>query len=171
MTITYRPLTRDDIPALGKFGAETFMATFGHLYSKENADAFLQKVFSIDGVTQDYETPGIAYWLAENDKGLVGFCKIGPYGLPLPTQGKAEELWQLYVHEEVKGTGVAGHLMEWAIDTFRARDVTKVYLSVWSENFRAQRFYQRYGFAKVGEWDFMVGTQADHDFIYRLDFR
>jgi ribosomal protein S18 acetylase RimI-like enzyme len=171
MTITYYMPTHDDIPHIGTFGAETFIATFGHLYSKENADAFLEKVFSIKGVTQDYETPGMAYLLAKNDTGLVGYCKIGPYSMPHPTQGKAEELYQLYVREDVKGTGVAAHLMEWAVSTFRARQVAEIYLSVWSENFRAQRFYQRYGFKKVGAWDFMVGTQADLDYIYKLDLQ
>jgi len=42
---------------------------------------------------------------------------------------------------------------------------------VWSENFGAQRFYARYGFAKAGEYDFIVGRQRDHEFIYRRDPR
>lgn len=168
MTITYRTPAQADIPAMAQLGAETFMATFGHLYKKADADAFLAAVHSIEGISHSMAMPGTAYLLAEESSDLVGFCKIGHLDLPVEPQGIAQELYQLYVREPYKGTGVAQHLMQWALNTFRTRQVDEVYLSVWSENLRAQRFYQRYGFEKVGEWDFMVGTQADHDFIYRV---
>jgi len=38
---------------------------------------------------------------------------------------------------------------------------------VWSENFGAQRFYARYGFEKVGTYEFPVGQTRDLEFILR----
>jgi len=38
---------------------------------------------------------------------------------------------------------------------------------VWSENFGAQRFYARYGFSKVGTYEFPVGQVRDLEFILR----
>jgi ribosomal protein S18 acetylase RimI-like enzyme len=51
----------------------------------------------------------------------------------------------------------------------RAKGASAIYLSVWEENHRAQRFYRRHGFAHHGEWKFMVGKTADRDFIWRLE--
>ena len=42
-----------------------------------------------------------------------------------------------------------------------------LWLSVWSENPGAQRFYARYGFAFAGEYAFIVGAQRDREFMYR----
>jgi ribosomal protein S18 acetylase RimI-like enzyme len=39
-------------------------------------------------------------------------------------------------------------------------------LSVWSGNEGAQRFYARYGFAKVADVTFRVGEQVDHEFLF-----
>ena len=41
-------------------------------------------------------------------------------------------------------------------------------LSVYSENFGAQRFYQRYGFAKIADITFKVGDHYDPEYLYEL---
>ena len=43
-----------------------------------------------------------------------------------------------------------------------------ILLSVYAENFGAQRFYQRYGFAHVADITFQVGEQLDPEFLYEL---
>ena len=45
----------------------------------------------------------------------------------------------------------------------------RLWVGVWSENHGAQRFYQRYGFAKAGEYLFPVGSQRDLEFVLRRD--
>jgi hypothetical protein len=39
---------------------------------------------------------------------------------------------------------------------------------VWSENRAAQRFYARYGFAKIADIGFMVGSHRDEEFLLEL---
>ena len=41
-----------------------------------------------------------------------------------------------------------------------------IYLSVFSGNVAAHRFYRRNGFEKVGEYESAVGTDRDHEFIF-----
>ena len=57
--------------------------------------------------------------------------------------------------------------MDWVLGEARTRG-DELYLSVFSENHRARRFYERYGFEAVGRYDFMVGTHADEDIVMRL---
>jgi ribosomal protein S18 acetylase RimI-like enzyme len=65
-----------------------------------------------------------------------------------------------------RGTGAA--LMDWALAEARARGCDAVQLSVWSENRAAQRFYARYGFAKIADIGFMVGSHRDEEFLLEL---
>ena len=50
----------------------------------------------------------------------------------------------------------------------RERGHDAVLLSVYSENFGAQRFYQRYGFGKIADITFQVGDHFDPEFLYEL---
>jgi RimJ/RimL family protein N-acetyltransferase len=59
--------------------------------------------------------------------------------------------------------------LDWAIARAIARGATQFYLGVFSENHRAQRFYARNGFAKVGEYQFPVGAQMDDEDILLKD--
>ena len=41
----------------------------------------------------------------------------------------------------------------------------RLWIGVWSENLGAQRFYERHGFHRVGEYEFPVGRVLDLEFI------
>jgi RimJ/RimL family protein N-acetyltransferase len=57
--------------------------------------------------------------------------------------------------------------MDWVLAEARRQGAEQLYLSVFTDNIRAQRFYARYGFEPVGTYAFMVGTHADEDIIMR----
>ncbi|RYD43641.1 MAG: GNAT family N-acetyltransferase, partial [Sphingomonadales bacterium] len=102
---------------------------------------------------------------------ILGYIKMGPVDFDLPEDqptDDAVELHQLYVAEAAKGTGVAVALMEWGIAWARER-ASILYLTVFTENERAQAFYRRYGFYDVGRNEFRVGNHVDEDRFYRLD--
>jgi GNAT superfamily N-acetyltransferase len=89
--------------------------------------------------------------------------------LTLPVDdARGVELHRLYVAQRAKGAGVADVLMDGCIAWARGKGASALYLSVWENNERAQRFYRRFGFADHGAWDFMVGSTADRDLIWRL---
>jgi len=67
-----------------------------------------------------------------------------------------------------QGQGIAQEMMEWAI--FHARDhgAREIILSVYVDNHRARRFYERYGFEEIGAYAFQVGETIDDDRLMRL---
>jgi RimJ/RimL family protein N-acetyltransferase len=46
--------------------------------------------------------------------------------------------------------------------------LSELYLTVYIDNHRARRFYERYGFVPVGSYEFMVGSHVDEDIIMKL---
>ena len=164
--ITYRNATPADALLMSRLGPETFSETFGHLYTPENLAAFLLN-HSVENWTQELADPRFTVRLAEHDGAAVGFAKLGPPSLPFEVTGPTAEHRQLYVLKPWQGAGVAQALMAWVLEEARAGGADQIFLSVFVDNHRAQRFYARYGFEAVGTYAFMVGTHADEDIIMR----
>ena len=165
--IAYRDATLADAALMARIGPQTFVETFGHLYSPENLAVFLEN-HSKANWAAELGNPAYAVRIAEDDGVAAGFAKVGPPSLPFEAKGKAAELRQLYVLKPWQGAGIAATLMDWAIAEARRRGAEEMFLSVFVDNARARRFYARYGFEQVGTYDFMVGTHADLDLVMRL---
>lgn len=78
------------------------------------------------------------------------------------------ELSKVYVRAERHGGGVAGRLVEASVDAARARGARGVWLGVNQENAKANRFYEKQGFALVGTKKFLVGEKYEDDFVREL---
>lgn len=167
MTISYRQATLQDAAAIDAVFRKSFCDTFAHLYRPEDLQAFLGE-FTLEAWAAELTDPGFAFLVAEAEGKVIGYVKLGPPALPVETRGSSVELRQLYLLKEWHGAGVARVLMDWALEEARARGGSELYLTVYTENGRAKRLYERYGFVEVGPYHFMVGTQADEDIIMRL---
>lgn len=166
--VKLRPACSDDIPALAALGRDSFVAKFGHMYRPEDLAAFLAETHSESAVAAELADPRRKYRLAEVDGALAGYCKLAiPSTLAEHSDARRPiEIKQLYTDPALTGWGLGGALMEWALDEARGWGADAIQLSVWSGNAGAQRFYARYGFAKVADIDFMVGQQRDEEFLF-----
>lgn len=167
MTVTYRDGTRADIAAIDRVFRTSFCDTFAHLYRADDLASFLAQ-FTSTAWAKEIADPDHAFRLAEIDGELAGYAKLGPSALPVETAGPATELRQIYILRKWHGSGIAGTLMSWAIGEARRRGSAELYLTVYKDNHRARRLYDRFGFDDVGAYAFMVGEQADEDIIMRL---
>lgn len=165
--ITYRDGVPGDGAMLGGIARATFIETFGLLYSLPNLEGFL-RAGSDAAYEAELNDPDIDVRFAMADEVPVGFCKVSRLKLPADTsEPTAMELRQLYIFRPWQGAGIAQILTQWALDRARERGARELWLSVFSENHRARRFYARHGFVEVGPYKFMVGDQADEDVLCR----
>ena len=166
MTTTYRPAELGDAAALKELFAESFVETFGHLYRPADLQDFLDD--NSEAKWQSNLTdPQVAIRVAELDGSLAGFIELAPKKLPYETSAPALELRRLYLRSTALGRGIGDELMRWALQEGAARGAQELVLSVYVDNHRARRFYERHGFEAVGKYDFMVGSHADEDLILR----
>jgi ribosomal protein S18 acetylase RimI-like enzyme len=165
-----RPATEADIPALAQLGSESFVAKFGQLYREEDLNSFLDQVYSESAIAADIADPLRTHCLAAEGEDLLGYCKLGLKSnyADHSDVDNAIDLMQLYTQPGLTGRGIGAALMDWALDEAKARRVEAILLTVFSENFGAQRFYERYGFSKIADIYFMVGTHRDDEFLYEL---
>jgi GNAT superfamily N-acetyltransferase len=165
--VQYRSAGPADAALMSRLGAETFTETFGHLYKPEDLAAFLLN-HREECWRAELSDPAFEVRLAEVDGEAVAYAKLGPPSLPFEPRGPSIELRQFYVRAPWHGSGIAKTLMEWVIERAKARAAQDLYLSVFTDNHRARRFYERYGFTFVANYQFIVGNHADEDHIMRL---
>ncbi len=168
MDLRIRRATPDDAEAVSRIGMRTFVEGFGHLYSDEDLQAFLQEHHSVKRQHTILSHSDYAIWLVERDGEAVGHAAAGPCGLPHPQATQRDgELKRLYLLPGEQNGGVGGQLLQVALDWLERDGPRTLWISVWSENLAAQRFYSRRGFEYAGEYEFVVGTALDREFMFR----
>jgi ribosomal protein S18 acetylase RimI-like enzyme len=169
MTILVRPATVADAARLSQLAASTFRDTFERDNTPEDMARYLAEAFTPAKQTAEIEDPAATMLVAERegDGDFVGYAHLlaGPH--PDAVHGPAPiELKRLYVASMWHGRGVAQALMHAALDAARARGARTMWLGVWERNLRAQAFYRKYGFTRVGEHTFVLGTDAQTDWLF-----
>ena len=82
MAATIRRATVEDAATLAALGTATFVETFGHLYSPEDLQAFLDESHTVEAYAKVLANPDYALWIAERDGEAIGYAQAGRCGLP-----------------------------------------------------------------------------------------
>lgn len=86
---------------------------------------------------------------------------------PFMKQWKAMELKRIYVLKEYHSKGVAQKLMNFFIEFTQQAGYKVIWLGVWENNIRAQKFYEKYGFINSGHThDFPIGSTPQTDYWF-----
>ncbi|KAJ9603338.1 hypothetical protein H2200_012116 [Cladophialophora chaetospira] len=75
------------------------------------------------------------------------------------------ELQRLYVHPHHHGLG-AGTLLARELESIaRQQGFKYMWLGVWEENLKAQRVYEKLGYRRVGDHNFVMGDEVQTDWL------
>lgn len=163
-----RRATVADAERLSVLAARTFTETFGHLYPPGDLAAFLAEAYDPGRQRRILAHPDYAIWLLERNGEAIGHAAAGPCALPHPKVVRGDgEIKRLYVRQGYQGGGLGAQLCDAAMQWLLRDGPRQLWVGVWSENHGAQRFYERYGFAHAGEYEFPVGRVRDREFIFR----
>jgi ribosomal protein S18 acetylase RimI-like enzyme len=168
-----------DINALSQLRQKTFRETFIEDFSipfpKKELDSFIHSSTSPESFAKKIDDPKRAIWVIEEkiNGELIAFTTAGPCDtdhIPHPDvcSNKDGAIDQFYVQRNRQSHGFGQQLMNivlsWLEEQYPARPI---WLTVWSGNFKAQKFYTHYGFNRVGEFDYSVGELKTCEFIMK----
>ncbi|HZF17374.1 MAG TPA: GNAT family N-acetyltransferase [Steroidobacteraceae bacterium] len=168
-TCAIRRAVAADAALLSTLGMTTFREAFSHLYAAEDIETFLVKAHAATYYERLLRDPDVAIWLATPPgEEPIGYIVVGICQLPVPDlEPRAGEIRRLYVRTTGQSSGIGTKLLRTSLDWLASGTFSPLYVGVWSANYGAQRLYQRYGFVKIGEYEFSVGKQRDREFIFR----
>lgn len=168
-----------DIDALSQLSQKTFRETFiedlSIVYPANDLDSYFQSSASPKYFANKIVDPKRAVWLIEDKTtneliayAVVGPCNNMPHSDICPNQDGTLNL--LFIRRDRQSHGFGRQLMKvilcWLEEHYPARPI---WLSVFSNNLKAQKFYNHYGFSKVGEYKYSVGECKNDVFIMKRE--
>ena len=171
MTVSVRRASAADSAALAAVAGVIFPLACPPHTTDEAKAAFIAGNLTaghFDGYLAD---SGRDLFLAEVDGEPAGYTMLvagepkDPDVAAAITLRPTVELSKCYVMPGHHGAGIAVRLMAASLEAARERGAAAVWLGVNQENARAQRFYAKSGFARVGIKRFLVGDRYEDDFV------
>ena len=188
-TITLRPATTEDAPALALTGAATFLEAFTWMLPGPDIVAHTQKHHTVEVYAHYLAEPSSRVTLAvtgpavdcpDQPGSVVGYVLICAPELPsFPVLPTDVELKRIYLFSRFRSAPVldasgrlianlrpAQALMDAAVADARALGGARLLLGTHAGNSRAIAFYRRNGFREAGTRLFQVGSRQCSDLIF-----
>src|SRR5262249_19762147 len=154
---------------LAALGARLFVDAFGPANDADDIRLFLAKTYSPDLQLAELKDPNRVAWIAEADGVPVGYAlERRDSRSPHVSARQPAEVQRIYADRAWHGLGVGAALLEACIAQSRAWGCDVLWLGVWEENPRGIAFYEKWGFRRVGEHSFLVGTDSQRDHVMAL---
>jgi ribosomal protein S18 acetylase RimI-like enzyme len=170
--VQVRPAGPGDAAVLAEVAAATFALACPPHVTPESIATFIGEVLSQERFDDYLADPDRELFLSVGDDVFTGYAMV-VHGEPADPDVQAAlalrpttELSKIYVLPDHHGAGTSRLLMETSIEAARARGSVGVWLGVNQENERAQRFYAKSGFTRVGTKRFKVGDRYEDDYVF-----
>ena len=172
--MTVRAAVPADAAALSEVAGATFALACPPSTTPEAIAEFIGTALSEAAFGRYLADPDRTLLVAEHEPGapldgytmLVAGDPVDPDVAAVVRVRPTVELSKIYVREGSHGRGTASELMTRSLDAARDRGALGIWLGTNQENARAQRFYVKHGFERVGVKRFKLGDRYEDDFVF-----
>ncbi len=169
--VVVRPARAADIGELAEVAALTFPLACPPHTTAADVQGFIDDNLSELHLRRYLKDRARTVLVAQVADAIVGYAMVvsgepadGDVQAAITTRPTVE-LSKIYVLPEHHRRGVANALMDAAKEAALGRGAKALWLGVNQLNERAQRFYRRHGFERVGTKTFQVGSRLESDFV------
>ncbi|ORY72994.1 acetyltransferase [Neocallimastix californiae] len=164
--IVIRKAELKDVPHLKEVCRRTFFETFADQNTPEDMEKYLETNFNENQITKELNTPGSQFYLAFLQNKPVAYIKLNVGEAQTEEQGEdSMEIQRIYVVLDCKGYRIGSLLMKQAEEEAHRLCCTRIWLGVWEHNYAAISFYEKRGYRRFGEHVFVLGTDAQTDYL------
>lgn len=164
--VTIRLGTMADADVLYTMGHRTFLHTFGPPNDPADLEAYMAATYAVSIQRAELADPSNTFVIAMQGEVPVGYAKLvqGRSGDGV-TATNPLEVQRFYADVPFIGQGIGSVMMPAVIAHADRAGHDALWLAVWEHNPKARRFYERHGFQVVGQQDFWLGQDLQHDLV------
>ena len=163
MEIAVQPVSSKDVAAVSHVAQITFAMAGPSDSSQEEIKRYIDEHLNEAELQQLVQSDEFFFAHARHEDHPIGYIVV-KYCSRLPDIYESDsfaQLQRLYVLPKYHGTISAKSLVTEAFRACSNKNVNRIWLSVFSENDRAKRFYSKFGFQEIGSTIFKMGNE-DH---------
>ncbi len=168
MSLKIEPIGIEELDQLEKICRKTFYDTFHAQNTKDDMEIFLDSSFNSEVLRFEMLQPFNHFFFAKLNNVIAGYLQLST-AKSLELVGEVLEISRIYVTKENLGLGIGKALMEFSLSFAKNAHKKIVYLGVWEHNDTAIMFCKKYGFKKFSEHIFMVGKDAQTDWLMKKE--
>ena len=166
--ISIKEATTADAGLIADLSRQTFYDSFAADNTPENMDQFMNEQFTREKLMEEVGTAGNIFLLAYVGDEVLGYVRLRETTNPLLiVNGPAIEIARIYAVQHGIGKGIGSALMKRCIEIARQKNARVIWLGVWENNQKAISFYTKWGFEKFSEHVFMLGNDAQTDWLMK----
>lgn len=156
----------ENLMALRDLAIRTFVHTYEAFNTPEVMTDYLESAFTEERIKAELSHPESEFYALVNGSEWIGYIKVNEGSAQTESRPGADlELERIYVDSAYQGKGYGKQLLQKALEVARLKNKDKLWLGVWEYNPRAIRFYESQGFVKNGTHLFMIGGEAQNDWV------
>lgn len=169
--IHIRRADRNDIDSLAKVSWLSFHQAFADHPQNDPADmkVYMEKAFAPETLASEMADQDAIFLVAEKEDTIIGYAKLKSKSSEDGISAENPvELCRLYALQDHIGHGIGRALMNKCLELSKENRHDVMWLGVWEFNYRAQKFYEKAGFKKVGEHIFLLGSDPQTDWLMQI---
>ena len=161
----------DDLNDLRSISIETFKQTFAAQNTRENIRLHLKNKISIKQLKNEICNPNSKFYFIYQKNKIIGYLKLNFNDSQREKMylNNGFEIERIYLITKFQGKGLGKKLFTKILNMGKEKGYKKVWLGVWENNFRAIKFYEKYGFKKFGQNNFLLGNDLQTDYLLEMD--
>ncbi|MBG9377085.1 GNAT family N-acetyltransferase [Panacibacter sp. DH6] len=167
--ISIQSLGAANVDALRQLSVDTFTDTYARYNTQEDMFLYINKHFSAEQLlTEIKEACNFFFGAFSNDGQMVGYVKLRTSEKPAELATlKHIELERIYVSKAYHGKGLGSVIMQHCLAFALQQHYEVLWLGVWTKNEKAMAFYKKWGFEIFGKHTFMLGKDAQVDWLMK----
>ena len=143
--IEYNKAGLGDLNKIQKIAYETWPDTFGQIISKEQLDYMLDLIYNKDSLKEQMISKRHDFIIAEEDSQSLGFTSYEIFFNSEPVL----MIHKIYILPGSQGLGIGTKFLNLLSEIAIQNNNSQLRLKVYFKNYKAIRFYEKYGFKNV----------------------
>jgi len=153
---------------LALIGTITYLESHGHFIdNKMNLDEYIKTTFSVSKTRKDVNNKKNVFYIIYFNELPVGYAKLVlNSGHKNMASKKSCKLERIYILQHFIPLKIGQQFLTFLEETVINQQLDMMWLSVYKENKRAIRFYQRNEYKEVGKSTFLVNDKGYENIIF-----